>query len=278
MYIILVLVLFVCFVVCLVVRLVSLVILSLLCVSSRVFSCLVCSCLVAPCFFSVLSYLGLGLRLVASWSGLVLWLPCLYSSLSYEEPFFSFLESVFIAVRLGYGVVVWLRTRHWSCSYSWSFVVVISIVSWSVVAPRSFDLHFCLFCFPATDIMAAKENVVAFQSSLNEWVADIMTKEGIHPDYVPIVGSIDIRQDSKGRVCAIDPNRYPQGFNNVSVEDFVKSEVSGHEIESGRIMFELDAAALLRRRISAGRIHVVEEGSGFFLFFRRRYRSRHAPL
>ncbi len=126
--------------------------------------------------------------------------------------------------------------------------------------------------------MAAKKNVVAFQSFLNEWADGIMTKQGIHPDYVPIVGSIDIRQDSKGRVCAIDPNRYPQGFNNVSVEDFVKSEVSGHEIESGRIMFELDAAALLRRRISAGRIHVVEEGKAFFFCFSGDFIVHAAPL
>jgi len=95
-----------------------------------------------------------------------------------------------------------------------------------------------------------------------------MEKEKIRIEHIPIFGSIDIRQDSNGRVVAIDPNRYPQGFNNVSKED-IKLELSqGTAPKRDRLTFSQDGATLLERRLDResqtgnctyDRLHVVQE-------------------
>jgi hypothetical protein len=101
---------------------------------------------------------------------------------------------------------------------------------------------------------------MTFQQALNTWVGALVKRDSIDLEHVPLVGSVDIRQNPDGRVCPIDPNRYPQGFNNVSAEDFVSDAAAA--VPRTTISFDQDAAGLLRKRISpatTSRIHVVEE-------------------
>jgi hypothetical protein len=86
---------------------------------------------------------------------------------------------------------------------------------------------------------------------IEEWLDAVIEREGLR-QYVPIVGSVDIRQDVNGRVCAVDPNRFPQGFNNVWEGDYGTG------------------AALITRRIYApglSRLHVVVCPVCVFLLF-----------
>ncbi|CAD7964910.1 unnamed protein product [Amoebophrya sp. A120] len=59
-------------------------------------------------------------------------------------------------------------------------------------------------------------------------------REKLRP-FLPLMGSVDVRQAESGRVCAVDVNRYPQGFNNVYEKDFeIGAKLLRQRIEEDR--------------------------------------------
>eukprot|EP00756_Hemistasia_phaeocysticola_P044642 Hpha_TRINITY_DN18437_c0_g1::TRINITY_DN18437_c0_g1_i1::g.165343::m.165343 len=69
---------------------------------------------------------------------------------------------------------------------------------------------------PQRLILALRRDIAAWVDALRQSEVDNQT-DG--ETAIPILGSVDTRQSRCGRVCAVDPNRYPQGFNNVYVAD-----------------------------------------------------------
>ena len=66
---------------------------------------------------------------------------------------------------------------------------------------------------------------------LTRWLAALEVRERLTP-YLPLLASADVRQ-SGSRVCVVDPNRFPQGFNNVwKAGDFPR----GAEFAAGYIL------------------------------------------
>jgi len=82
---------------------------------------------------------------------------------------------------------------------------------------------------------------------MEAYIEEIIETEGLK-DFVPMMSSVDVRHDSNDRVCCVDPNRYPQGFNNVCKDDYEQFA----KLIDGRIAKD--------RNIS--KIHVVEEEYG----------------
>lgn len=82
------------------------------------------------------------------------------------------------------------------------------------------------------------------------FVDELERREGLTL-YVPAMASTDVRQDGRGRVCVVDPNRFPQGFNNVE----------GADIDRAGMALGKEMAALPEERRPT-RLHIVEERYG----------------
>ena len=79
------------------------------------------------------------------------------------------------------------------------------------------------FFLPETEIMMKKNKTFEDRCKLPEYmeafIQEIIDREGLR-DFVPLTSSVDVRHDDYDRICPVDPNRYPQGFNNVCKEDY----------------------------------------------------------
>ena len=54
---------------------------------------------------------------------------------------------------------------------------------------------------------------------MEAFIQELIDREGLR-EFVPFVSSCDVRHVFFDRVCPVDPNRFPQGFNNVCKEDY----------------------------------------------------------
>ncbi len=92
---------------------------------------------------------------------------------------------------------------------------------------------------------------------VSEWLDQVEESEGLTA-YVPFMASTDVRQDRE-RVCVVDPNRYPQGFNNVLAEDFARGVGVLVGAETGPVGSWKTRLRATELRENIRHLHVVEE-------------------
>ncbi|CAD7944610.1 unnamed protein product [Amoebophrya sp. A25] len=97
---------------------------------------------------------------------------------------------------------------------------------------------------------------------LKTWVHSLLLREDLR-GYMPTMTSV--RQDAYGRVCAVDPNRYPQGFNNVYSQDFEKGgkllrrRLNSSNIQTGDTSKSASSTSTPSYKSEYSRVHIVEE-------------------